>query len=102
MRTLHPALASLIRPIPPDFQITTTEHARKVSWTETLTVEGHGPVTVELGYSKSGDEAKERATLRARAWQTMELARLGRVDLLEYCHVDRHKRNRPITQFIQQ
>lgn len=100
-RTLHPALAVLIRPIPNDFKIAFDDHGRYVRWTATLIVEGHGPLDVELGYSKASgkaDEAKEQANLRASAWQAMELARLGRLDLLSHCRVDRHKRDRPISR----
>jgi hypothetical protein len=101
-RTLPPALAALVRPVPSDFLINFQDHGRYVRWTATLMVVDHGPVQVELGYSKAGgkaDEARERANLRARAWQCMELARLGRADMLDYCHVGRHKRDRPITTF---
>ena len=63
-------------------------------WHDTLIVKDHGPVEVELGYSKAGGKAdvpKEEATLRAGIWQAMELARLGRLDLLGYCLVSRHQ-----------
>ena len=93
-RLLHPTIALLIRPVPGDFRPDFTDSGRHVRWTATLTVKDHGPANVELGYSKAGgkaDEGKEAANLRARAWQTMELARLGRIDLLGYCLVDRHK-----------
>jgi hypothetical protein len=98
-RVLHPTLAALIRPVPGDFSPTFTEinKGRAVRWSDTLTVEGYGPAEVELGYSKFGDESQEAATLRAGAWQAMELARLGRIDLLSHCLVDRHK-NRPRAQ----
>jgi hypothetical protein len=100
-RPLPAALAAIIKPIPPDFQISLDDHGKYVRWTATLAVDGHGPVDVELGYSKAGgkaDEAAERSRLRARAWQAMELARLGRADLLDYCSTDRHKRQRPISR----
>jgi hypothetical protein len=93
-RTVHPTLAALIRPVPGDFAIVITDLGRAVRWSGTLTVAGHGPVEVELGYSKASgkaDESKEQANLRAGAWQAMELARLGRLDLLGYCLVSRHK-----------
>jgi|ERR1700677_2124063 len=104
-RPLHPTMAALIRPVPGDFSPTFTEGSRKgqpgfVRWSDTLIVEGHGPVEVELGYSKASgkaDESVEQANLRAGAWQAMELARLGRADLLSHCRVDRHK-NRPQRQ----
>lgn len=94
-RTLPLALAALIRPMPKDFAPTFQDRGHYVRWAETLTVEGVGPVDVELGFSKAGGKAdinKERETLRASAWQATELARLGRRDLLDYCIVGRHKR----------
>lgn len=100
-RTVQPSVAAQVRPMPSDFAINFEDHGRYVRWTATLTVEDHGPVDVELGYSRASgkaDEAKERANLRASAWQAMEFARLGRVDLLNHCAVDRHKRDRPISK----
>ncbi len=100
-RPLPPTIAALVRAVPSDFAPTFDDHGHYVRWGATLMVEGHGPLTVELGYSKASgkaDEAKERANLRVRAWQTMELARLGRADLLAYCSADRHKRNRVISR----
>ena len=95
-RPLPPAIALLIEPVPGDFAPTFTDHGRYCRWTATLIVKDHGPAEVELGYSKAGgkaDESKEAANLRARAWQAMELARLGRIDHLGYCLVTRHKRD---------
>lgn len=100
-RTLHPTVAALIRPVPGDFAPTFIDHGRYVRWSTFLEVTGHAPIEVELGYSKAdgrADEAKERANLRARVWQTMELARLGRLDLIDYCQTNRHKRDRPISR----
>ena len=94
MRQLPPVLATKIEPVPSDFAPTFEDRGKYVRWADTLTVPDHGPIEVELGYSKAGgkaDESKEAANLRARVWQTMELARLGRVDLLGYCLVSRHK-----------
>jgi hypothetical protein len=93
-RPLPPIIAALIKPVPGDFAPSFTDHGKFVRWADTLTVPDHGPIEVELGYSKAGgkaDESKEAANLRARVWQTMELARLGRADLLGYCLVSRHK-----------
>ena len=95
-RSLPPMIAALIAPIPGDFAPPFTEanKGRAVRWADTLIVKDHGPVEVELGYSKANgkaDESKEAATLRAGVWQAMELARLGRLDLLGYCLVSRHK-----------
>lgn len=101
MRPLPADIAALIRPIPADFTINFEECGWFVRWAAILTIEGHGPMQVELGYSMASgkaDEAKERINLRARAWQCMELARLGRADLLAYASVDRHKRNRTINR----
>ena len=98
-RTLPPMIAALIKPVPGDFSPTFTDHTVKgrgafVRWTETLTVTDHGPLEVELGFSRANgkaDVSAEMANLRAGAWQAMELARLGRMDLLGYCSVSRHK-----------
>ena len=100
-RPLHPTIALLIRPVPGDFvpkfdDQQDTHRSGYVRWSATLTVAGHGPVQVELGFSKArgkADITKETANLRAGAWQAMELARLGRADLLSHCRVDRHKRS---------
>ena len=100
-RTLQPHVAALIRPMPSEFAVNFEDHGRLVRWADTLIVEGHGPIEVELGYSRAGgqaDEGRERATLRASVWQAMELARLGRIDLLQFALVDRHKRNRPVSR----
>ena len=100
-RPLPANIAALIRPVPGDFAPSFDDHVRYVRWAATLTVEGYGPVNVELGYSRAAgkaDENKEAANLRARIWQSMELARLGQIDLLQYCHVDRHKRDRKISR----
>jgi hypothetical protein len=100
-RTLQAHVAALIRPMPDDFTVNFEDHGRLVRWSDTLVVEGHGPVDVELGYSRAAgkaDETKERANLCASAWQAMELARLGRLNLLQFALVDRHKRDRPISR----
>jgi|HubBroStandDraft_3_1064219.scaffolds.fasta_scaffold60730_2 hypothetical protein len=100
-RALQPQVALLIRPIPSDFSVDFEDNGHFVRWKATLTVEGHGPIDVELGYSRAGgtaDEAKERTNLRESAWQAMELARLGRLDMLQFCHVNRHQRDRPVSR----
>lgn len=64
-------------------------------WAATLDLPDAKTINVELGFSRAGgkaDENKERENLRKSAWQTTELARLGRSDLLAYCIVGRHKR----------
>ena len=89
--------------MPDDFTLALEDRGKYVRWAQTISVEGHGGVEVELGYSRArgkDNEATERARLRDRAWQTMELARLGRLDLLDYCMVDRHKRERPISKVV--
>ncbi len=96
-RSLPPDVAALIQPMPVNFSPTFEDHenGRYVRWAQTLNVAGIGPVDVELGYSRAGgmtDEKKDVDNLRASAWQTMELARLGRRDLLDYCVVGRHRR----------
>ena len=94
-RPLPPFVAAKIRPVPGDFTPTFVDKDHYVHWSETLTIEGHGAVEVELGFSRASgkaDESKETANLRARAWQTKELARLGQMDLLKYALTTRHKR----------
>ena len=101
MRPLPAEVAALVRPMPTDFAVGFDDHRHYVRWSSSVMVQGHGPVQVELGYSKASgkaDPAKEETNLRARVWQTMELARLGRIDLLQYCLTDRHKRNRVISR----
>jgi hypothetical protein len=94
-RALPHVVAAQVRPVPGDFSPTFEDRGHYIYWSATLAVDGHGSVDVELGYSRASgkaDEAKEAANLRARVWQTMELARLGRADLLRYCLTTRHKR----------
>ena len=93
-RVLPAVVAALVKPVPGDFSPTFTDGKGFVRWADTLIVANHGPAEVELGFSKAGgraDESAEMATLRAGVWQAMELARLGRLDLLGYCLVSRHK-----------
>jgi hypothetical protein len=100
-RTLQAHVAVLIQPMPRDFAVGFHDHGSYVRWHDTVTVEGHGPVDVELGYSRAGgraNEDQERANLRASVWQVIELARLGRIDLLDHCLTDRHKRDRPVSK----
>jgi hypothetical protein len=91
-RALPPDVVALVLPMPDGFAPTFEDHDRYVRWAATLTVEGVGPLDVELGFSKVVDSPEQRVSLRASAWQAMELARLGRRDLLGYCMVGRHKR----------
>lgn len=88
-------VAELVHPMPADFNPPVEDMGRYARWAATLTVEGYGPVDVELGFSRAGgksDEMKELENLRKGAWQVTELARLGRRDLLAHCIVGRHKR----------
>ena len=94
-RALPADVAGLILPIPDEFTPTFGDRGYYVRWGAIVDVTGSGPLSVELGYSKASgkaDDPKERANLRADAWQVTELARLGRGDLLAYCTVGRHKR----------
>lgn len=94
-RVLPADVAPLVRPVPDDFLIAFDDHGHYVVWTAILTVTDYGPVNVELGFSRAGgraNEKQERVNLREGAWQVTELARLGRIDLLSFCMVDRHKR----------
>jgi hypothetical protein len=100
-RALPADVARQMTPMPPDFLINFEDHGHYVRWSATLTIEGQGPIEIELGYSRAGgkaDEKAERMNLRESAWEVMELARLGRADLLQHCLVDRHKRSRPVSR----
>jgi hypothetical protein len=94
-RTLQADVAALVQPMPKDFAPSFQDMGRYVRWDATLDLPDGTTVNVELGFSRAAgkvDENKERENLRASAWQTTELARLGRRDLLDYCVVGRHKR----------
>ena len=94
-RQLPPDVTALVAPMPKDFTPSFEDYPRYVRWAATLGLPDGTAVAVELGFSKVSGKAdldKERENLRAGAWQTTELARLGRRDLLDYCIVGRHKR----------
>ena len=94
-RSIPPDVAALIAPLPPDFRPSFEDRGRYVRWTDTLALPDQTSIHVELGFSRASgkaDENKERENLRKSAWQTTELARLGRADLLAYCIIGRHKR----------
>lgn len=94
-RALPADVAALVRPMPKDFNPSVEDRGRYVRWAATLDLPDETKVNVELGFSLAGgraDQNTERENLRASAWQTTELARLGRRDLLDYCIVRRHKR----------
>lgn len=92
-RPLPEAVEAQIRPIPASFvPVYTAPDSRYLCWAATLDVDGYGPVDVELGYHiRKGHEDEGTAHLRASAWQATELARLGCMNLLSHCLVDRHK-----------
>ena len=93
-RELPPEVAANVQPMPSDFAPDFEDRNSHVRWSAQLQCAGI-TVDVELGFSRAGgkaDDKKERENLRASAWQTSELARLGRRDLLDYCIVGRHKR----------
>ena len=50
---------------------------------------------VEYGFSKRN--GPDRSVVKAVAWEITELARLGRLDLIGYARVDRHK-GRPVAK----
>lgn len=92
-RILPVAVLDQVRPVPDDFTpIFEAPDARYLRWSEIVEVKDHGLVHLELGYHiRKGHEVPSGVALRAAAWQAMELARLGRVDLLSHARVDRHK-----------
>jgi len=94
-RSLPPDVAALVQPMPDDFQPSFEDRGYYVRWSATFDLPDQTKLEVELGFSRANgkvDINKERENLRAGAWQTTELARLGRRDLLAYCIVGRHKR----------
>jgi hypothetical protein len=80
--------------------ITQTPDGKALKWSATLTLEPTGArIQVEYGLRLPPHTNAEAMTallesIRQTAWQTMELARLGREDLLHYLRTDRHS-NRP-------
>lgn len=91
MRPLPSAIARLVRPMPATFAPVLEDRGRFLRWSETLVVNG-ASVAVELGFHRCGKGDHAGAVhLRAAAWQAIELARLGRFDLLNHCRVDRHR-----------
>ena len=93
MRTVPPAVAKLIRPMPVGFNPAVQDRGRYFWWGERFDVSGT-MVEVELGFSKAGGKADvpaEMARLKRGAWQLTELARLGRKDLMLYAEIGRHR-----------
>ena len=91
-RHLPPDVARLMRPMSADFSPKFDDHGNYLRWSATLDVDHHGQIDVEIGFHGSGESGPSH--LRASAWQAMELARLGRIDLLSHCRVDRHRARR--------
>ena len=98
MLKLPEELARQMQPMPKDFAPEFEELKRAVRWRTTLRPPGEPPLLIELGYSRSGDDAVERARLRAAAWQALELARLGHHGRLSHARADRHGKSRPISK----
>lgn len=101
----------VLDPIPEKFtaHIIVTPDGRTLKWSAQVSTPT-GPLRVEYGLRlKDGEQATIAAAIasvRATAWQTTELARLGRTELLNYVRTDRHT-NRPgkgraLTQEAQQ
>ena len=97
-RPLPPDVAEKVAPIPDDFKPTFEDHGRYLRWAGRVEVAGHGPVDLELGFhhhpGRRDSQADGPLSLRASAWQAMELARLGRLDLLSHALLHRHKARR--------
>jgi hypothetical protein len=95
-RYLPSDVANLLRPIPADFSPKFDDHGHYLRWSATLDVADHGPIDVEIGFHhpRAGNKADGPNHLRSTAWQATELARLGRLDLLAHCRVDRHRARR--------
>ncbi len=97
MRNLPAGL--VLDPMPEDFtaHIVVTPDGRTLKWSAQVSTP-KGPLRVEYGL-RIGDGGPKTitdaiASITATAWQTTELARLGRDDLLAYVRTDRHT-NRP-------
>ena len=90
-RILPAHVASQIQPMPPNFHPAFEDKGRYVRWSATLQVNGAGPLEVELGCIKRSG-LMYGVLLARSAWQAMELARIGRGDLLKHAAVGRHKR----------
>lgn len=111
MRTdLPPDIRDLIRPIPADFTaaITQSEDGKTLNWIASVVIGEHGrSVRVEYGLRlppASVDRdvmASLIDSVRQTAWQTTELARLNRIDLITYLLADRHS-SRPQRQPLSQ
>jgi hypothetical protein len=95
-RHLPAHVANLLRPVPAEFSPKFVDHGHYLHWSATLDVANHGPVDVEIGFHHRGSSNKADGPthLRQTAWQATELARLGRLDLLAHCRVDRHRARR--------
>lgn len=88
-----------IEPAPHKFtaHIVATPDGRALKWNAQVSTP-NGPMRVEYGLRLRDGEASTIAeairSITETAWQTTELARLGRTDLLHYVTVGRHA-NRP-------
>lgn len=96
-----------MNPMPADFTPSFEDRDKPphVYWGAGVAVTGLSePIAIELGFSKAGitspvEDARRRERLRLQVCQIMELARLGRVDLMRHARADRHtgRKAKPIT-----
>lgn len=96
MSRIIPAdVAARMQPVPADFIPVFVDCGHYIHWAGRLEVGAAGPMDVELGFSKQGKASLQtkRDHLRKSVWTAMELARLGRRDLLNYCSVTRHRKS---------
>ena len=88
-------IAAQIQPMPDDFTVPMqmSKNGMALAWYATLDTPA-GPIDVEYGVNlvSGSRETMDGAirTILQTAWQSLELARLGRVELLHYIRKDRH------------
>lgn len=78
--------------MPPEWKPAIHEDQDRIWWQANVTSHigtSVQQIPVEYGFSKR--TGKGRSVLRATAWEISELARLGRLDLIQYARKDRHQ-----------
>lgn len=95
-------VATLIQEIPKDFTVpySIDKTGRVLKWSGSIPDADETSaqrIKIELGALRTGDVAADEKALYAEVWKVMELARLGRHDLLNHVRADRHKVGRPVS-----
>lgn len=93
-RVIPVDVVARMQPMPADFNPAFDDRGHYVKWSGALDL-ASGSMDAELGFSKQGKAGihTRREHLRKSVWTAMELARLGRRDLLNYCSVTRHRKS---------